>query len=39
MFMALFGMAGEDFESVADIDRAIAALMATYVTITPLTDS
>jgi hypothetical protein len=39
MFMALFGMAGEDFESVADMDRAIAALMATYVTIAPLTDS
>ena len=39
MFMALFGMAGEDFESEADIDRAIAALLASYVTIAPLTDS
>ena len=39
MFMALFGMAGEDFESVADMDRAITALLATYVTIAPLTDS
>ena len=39
MFMALFGMAGEDFESEADMDRAIAALLASYVTIAPLTDS
>jgi hypothetical protein len=39
MFMALFGMAGEEFESVADMDRAIAALLASYVTIAPLTDS
>ena len=39
MFMALFGMAGEDFESEADMDRAIAALLASYVTIGPLTDS
>ena len=37
MFMALFGMAGEDFESVADMDRAIAALLTSYVTIAPLT--
>ena len=37
--MALFGMAGEDFESEADMDRAIAALLASYVTIAPLTDS
>ena len=39
MFMALFGMAGEDFESEADMDRTIAALLASYVTIAPLTDS
>ena len=39
MFMALFDMAGEDFESEADMDRAIAALLASYVTIAPLTDS
>ena len=39
MFMALFGMAGEDFESEADMDRAIATLLASYVTIAPLTDS
>jgi hypothetical protein len=39
MFMALFGMAGEDFDSEADMDRAIAALLASYVTIAPLTDS
>ena len=39
MFMALFGMAGEDFESEADMDTAIAALLASYVTIAPLTDS
>ena len=39
MFMALFGMAGEDFESEAEMDRAIAALLASYVTIAPLTDS
>ena len=34
MFMALFGMAGEEFESEADMDEAIAALLAPYVTIT-----
>ena len=39
MFMALFGMAGEKFESVADMDEAIAALLASYITIAPLTDS
>ena len=39
MFMALFGMAGEKFESVADMDEAIAALMAPYVSVAPLTDS
>ena len=39
MFMALFGMAEEKFESVADMDEAIAALLAPYVTIAPLTDS
>lgn len=39
MFMALFGMAGEDYESEADMDTAIAALLASYVTIAPLTDS
>ena len=39
MFMALFGMAGEKFESVADMDEAITALMAPYVTVAPLTDS
>ena len=39
MFMALFGMAGEDFESEADMDRAIATLLTSYVTIAPLTDS
>ena len=39
MFMALFGMAGEDYESEADMDTAIAALLASYVTIEPLTDS
>ena len=39
MFMALFGMAGEDFESEADMDRAIATLLASYVTIAPLTNS
>ena len=33
MFMALFGMAGEEFESEADMDEAIAALLAPYVTI------
>jgi hypothetical protein len=37
MFMALFGMAGEEFESETDMDKAIAALLASYVTITPLT--
>ncbi|MBU03064.1 MAG: hypothetical protein CME55_07195 [Halieaceae bacterium] len=36
MFVALFGMAGERFESLADMDEAIAALLASYVTITPL---
>ncbi len=36
MFMALFDMAGERFESQADMDEAIAALLASYVTITPL---
>ena len=39
MFMALFGMAGQGFESEADMDTAIAALLASYVTIAPLTDS
>ena len=39
MFMALFGMAGEKFGSVADMDEAIAALLAPYVTIAPLPDS
>ena len=39
MFMALFGMAGKEFESKADMDEAIAALLASYVTIVPLTDS
>jgi hypothetical protein len=39
MFMALFGMAGQEFESKADMDEAIAALLASYVTIAPLTDS
>ena len=39
MFMALFGMAGEKFESVADMDEAIAALMAPYVSVAPLSDS
>ena len=34
MFMALFGMAGEEFESEADMDEAIAALLAPFVTIT-----
>ena len=33
MFMALFGMAGKEFESKADMDEAIAALLAPYVTI------
>ena len=33
MFMALFGMAGEEFESEDDMDEAIAALLAPYVTI------
>ena len=33
MFMALFGMAGKEFESQADMDEAIAALLATYVTV------
>ena len=33
MFMALFGMAGKEFESKADMDEAIAALLASYVTI------
>ena len=33
MFMALFGMAGEKFESEADMDEAIAALLAPYVTV------
>ena len=33
MFMALFGMAGEGFESEADMDEAIAALLAPYITI------
>jgi len=33
MFMALFGMAGEKFESEADMDEAIAALLAPYITI------
>ena len=37
MFMALFDMAGEEFESETDMDKAIAALLASYVTITPLT--
>ena len=39
MFMALFGMSGEEFESVADMDEAIAAMLASYVTIAPFTDS
>ena len=39
MFMALFGMAEEKFESIADMDEAIAALLASYITIAPLTDS
>ena len=39
MFMALFGMAGEEFESVADMDEAIAAMLASDVTIAPYTDS
>ena len=38
MFMALFGMAGEEFESEADVDQAIAELLASYVTITPRVD-
>ena len=38
MYMALFDMAGEEFESEADADQAIAALLASYVTITPRTD-
>ena len=38
MFMALFGMADEEFESEADVDQAIAALLAPYVTIKPRTD-
>ena len=33
MFMALFGMAGKEFESQANMDEAIAALLATYVTV------
>jgi len=33
MFMALFGMAGEEFESEAEMDEAIAVLLAPYVTI------
>ena len=33
MFMALFGMAGKEFESKADMDEAIAALLAPYVTV------
>ena len=33
MFMALFGMAEEEFESQADMDEAIAALLAPYVTV------
>jgi hypothetical protein len=37
MFMALFDMAGEEFESTEDMDRAIAGLLASYVTISPLT--
>ena len=39
MFMALFGMAGKEFESKAEMDEAIAALLASYVTIVPLTVS
>ncbi len=35
MFMALFGMAEEKFESEADMDEAIATLLASYVTISP----
>jgi hypothetical protein len=31
MFMALFGMAGEHFESAAAMDEAIEALLGTYV--------
>ena len=38
MFMALFGMAEEEFESEADVDQAIAELLASYVTITPGVD-
>ena len=38
MYMALFDMAGEEFESEADADQAIAALLASYLTITPRTD-
>ena len=38
MYMALFDMAGEEFESEADTDQAIAALLASYVTITSRTD-
>ena len=33
MFMALFGMAGEHFESAADMDEAIEALLGTYVAV------
>ena len=36
--MALFGMAGEEFESEADVDQAIAELLASYVTITSRVD-
>ena len=38
MYMALFDMAGEEFESEADADQAIASLLASYVIITPRTD-
>ena len=37
MFMALFGMAEESFESEADMAEAIAALLSTYVTVSPPT--
>ena len=37
MFMALFGMAEQGFESEADMDEAIALLLASYVTILPPT--
>jgi hypothetical protein len=33
MFMALFGMAGETFESAAAMDEAIEALLGTYVAV------